>query len=435
MKKVRMLVGLAAIIAAAATAVTSSSGLAAGTKHASQAKQKGVILTWWTIFGTGPGKALWDQVAKEFHAKHPNVTVKVNTSLAGTNTTTKIAIALQSSNPPDVFQNWGGGQLVDQVKAGKVQDLTKYVKPWIKNIGGSAAGWQVNGKQYAVPYNVGVVGFWYNKDLFAKAGISSAPTTWPQFIADIAKLKSANITPIAIGSKDRWPDAFYWDYLAVKLCPKTVMQSSAVSYNFTNPCWTKAGTYLQQLIDAKPFQDGFLGTPAQAGATSSAGMLANGQAAMELQGHWDPGVMQTLTPDQKLPTFLGWFPFPNVPGSKAPAGSLLGGGDGYACSWKAPEPACAQLLAYIDSPSVQRRVGATNFGLPVLKGTENSVKDSNLRTVLGFRSKSPFVQLYLDIAFSQSIGQALDSAIADQFAGQATPQQVVEKITAAAKKK
>ena len=89
---------------------------------------------------------------------------------------------------------------------------------------------------------------------------------------------------------------------------------------------------------------------------------------MELQGHWNPGVMQPLTPDNKIPSFLGWFPFPNVPGSKALPGSLLGGGDGFACSVKAPQPQCAQFLAYIDSMSVQRRIGSTSFGLPVREG-------------------------------------------------------------------
>ena len=163
--------------------------------------------------------------------------------------------------------------------------------------------------------------------------------------------------------------------------------------------------------------------------------MANGKAAMELQGHWNPGVMQSLTPENKVPSFLGWFPFPNVPGSKAIPGSLLGGGDGYACSWKAPQPACAQFLAYIDSPSVQRRVGSTGFGLPVRRGTENSVKDPNLRTVLKFRSTSPFIQLYLDQAYSAAIGQALNGAIAKQFAGKATPAQVVAEIQSAAKRK
>jgi raffinose/stachyose/melibiose transport system substrate-binding protein len=415
--------------------VTSAFALIGGRATAQTTRSNdNVTLVWWHNATQGEGLKLWTSVAKEFHKLHPNVTIKA-VPLQNEQFQTKIPIALQSSNPPDVFQNWGGGQLVDQVKAHKVANLTKYVKGWIKSIGGSAAGWQVNGQQYAIPYNVGVVGFWYNKELFSKAGISSPPKTWPQFLAVIEKLKGAGITPISIGSKDRWPDAFYWDYLAVKLCSKSTIQRSAVTYNFSDPCWTKAGQYVQQLLDAKPFQDGFLATPAQQVPTSSAGLLANGKAAMELQGHWNPGVMQPLTPDNKIPSFLGWFPFPDVPGSKAAPGSLLGGGDGFACSWKAPEPACAQFLSYIDGASVQRRVGSTSFGLPVRKGTESSVKDPNLSTVLKFRSSSPFIQLYLDIAYSQAIGQALDSAIADQFAGQSSPEQVVQKIADSAKKK
>jgi raffinose/stachyose/melibiose transport system substrate-binding protein len=424
--KISKLLALAALAAAGLTALTSSTGLASS--------HKSVTLVWWHNQTIGPGVKLWPQVATEFHKLHPDITIKL-VPLQNEQFKLKIPIALQSSSPPDIYQSWGGGTLTDQVKAHKVANLTKYVSSWIKSIGGSAAGWQVNGQQYAIPYNVGVVGFWYNKDLFAKAGISAAPTTWPDLLADVKKLRDAGITPIAIGSKDQWPDAFYWDYLAVKLCPKSVMQSSAVSYDFSNPCWTKAGDYVKQLLDANPFQDGFLATPAQQVPTSSAGLLANGKAAMELQGHWDPGTMQGLTPDQKVPGFLGWFPFPDVPGSKAVPGSLLGGGDGYACSWKAPEPACAQFLGYLDSPSVQKRIGSTGLGLPVRKGTESSVADPNLKTVLSFRSRSPFIQLYLDQAYSTAIGLALDAAIADQFAGKATPQQVVQKITAAAKKK
>jgi raffinose/stachyose/melibiose transport system substrate-binding protein len=432
MKRWTLIAVAAGVVACAAVLGASSAGLAAPSGTESS---KAVTLVWWHNANQGAGKALWEQVAKEFHAAHPDVTVKPVPFQNEVLQNTRIPIALASNNPPDVFQNWGGGSLVDQVKAKKVQDLTKYVAPWIKSIGGSAAGWQVNGRQYAVPYSVGVVGFWYNKALFKQAGITSAPKTWPQFIAAVNKLKAADITPIAVGGKDRWPDAFYWDYLATKLCSKSTMQQSAITYNFKDPCWLKAGVYVQQLLNLKPFQDGYLATPAQQGATSSAGLVANGKAAMELQGHWNPGVMQPLTPDNKIPSFLGWFPFPNVPGSKALPGSLLGGGDGFACSWKAPQPACAQFLAYVDSPSVQRRIGSTSFGLPVRKGTERSVTDPNLKTVLAARSISPFIQLYLDIAYSRAIGQALDNATADQFAGKATPAQVVAKIAAAAKKK
>ena len=423
--KMWKLLVLAAVVGVAAT-LLSSAGTAA--------EKQPVTLVWWHNVTLGPGVKLYKDIASEFQKKYPNIKLKV-VPLQNEQFKTKIPIALQSDDPPDVFQSWGGGGLVDQQKAGKVADVTKLVAPWIKTIGGSAAGWQVNGKQYAVPYSVGVVGFWYNKTLFRQAGISSVPKTWPQFLAVISKLKNAGITPISVGGKDEWPDAFYWDYLAVKLCSKKVMQQSAVTYNFKDPCWVKTGTYVQQLLDAEPFQDGFLATPAQQVPTSAAGLMANGKVAMELQGHWDPGTMAGLTPDQKTPTFLGWFPFPDVPGGKGLKGSLLGGGDGYACSAQAPQPACSQFLAYIDGLSVQRRIGSTGFGLPVRKGSEKSVKDPNLATVLRYRSTSPFIQLYLDQAYSVAIGQALNGAIAKQFAGKATPAQVVAEIAKAAKKK
>jgi raffinose/stachyose/melibiose transport system substrate-binding protein len=393
-----------------------------------------VTMTWWHNATADPGKAFWQKVADEYHAAHPNVTIDV-VPIQNEQFPTKIPIALQSDSPPDIFQQWGGGQLTDQVKAGKVQDITQAVAPWIKSIGGAAAGWQVGGKQYGVPYNLGIVGFWYNKALFRQAGISSPPATWNQLLSDIAKLKAKNIVPIAIGAKDRWPAAFYWDYLAVRYCSKTTMQQSAITYKFNNPCWIKAGNAVKQLVAAQPFQQGFLATPAQQGAGSSAGLMGNGKAAMELQGHWDPGVMNGLTPNKKgIGKNLGWFPFPSIPGAAGVKNAALGGGDGFSCSWKAP-PECADFLKYLDSAAVQKRWGALNIGLPVAAGSESSVKDPNLKSLLAFRRTSPFIQTYLDVAYSTKVGQALDTATADEFAGQMTPQQVVKAIATAAASK
>ena len=116
-----------------------------------------MTLVWWHNVTQGPGLKLYKDIASEFQKTHPNVTIKA-IPLQNEQFKTKIPIALQSDSPPDVFQSWGGGGLVDQQKAGKVANVTKYVASWIKTIGGSAAGWQVNGKQYAIPYSLGVVG-------------------------------------------------------------------------------------------------------------------------------------------------------------------------------------------------------------------------------------------------------------------------------------
>jgi raffinose/stachyose/melibiose transport system substrate-binding protein len=429
-KTLTLLVGVGGVVSA-------FGGLAAahGTAAAHPAaKAGGITMQWWNNATVGPQRAYWQKVTNDFHKLHPGITVKSVPIQNEQLQNTKIPLALQSSSPPDVFQQWGGGALGTQVKAGKVADITTYVKPWIASLGGAVAGWQYKGKQYGVPYNLGVVGFWYNKALFTQAGISGPPATWDDLFADITKLKAANIVPIAIGSKDRWPDAFYWDYLAVRLCSKATLQKAAVSLDFSNACWTKAGTLTQQLLDAKPFQDGFLATPAQQGATSSAGMIGNGKAAMELQGHWDEGTMNALTPDQKgIGSNLGWFPFPSVPGGAGVQGAALGGGDGYSCSWKAPEPACAQFLQYLVSKPVQTGWAKLGIGLPTAKGSEAGISDPILRGVATARGKSPFVQTYLDIAYPTAVGQALDSAIADLFAGAKDPQQVVDAIAKSAK--
>ena len=424
-----LLVGLVA-------ALSAFGGLAAaqGKTAGPTAKAGGVTMTWWHNATIGPQRAYWQKVANDFHKLHPNVTVKPVPIQNEQLQNTKIPLALQSNDPPDIFQQWGGGALATQVKAGKVADITKYVKPWISSLGGAVAGWQYQGKQYGIPYNLGVVGFWYNKALFKQAGISGPPATWQNLFSDVTKLKAANIVPIAIGSKDRWPDAFYWDYLAVRLCSKATLDKAAVSLVFTDPCWIKAGTLTQQLLDSKPFQDGFLGTPAQQGASSSAGMIGNGQAAMELQGHWDEGTMNSLSPNQKgIGSDLGWFPFPSVPGGKGVPGAALGGGDGYSCSWKAPQPACAQFLQYLVSKPVQTGWAKLGIGLPTAKGAEVGIADPILRAVATARGKSPFVETYLDIAYPTAVGQALDSAIADLFAGAKNPQQVVDAIAKSAK--
>jgi raffinose/stachyose/melibiose transport system substrate-binding protein len=390
-----------------------------------------VTLTWWHNATADPGKSYYQSVATAYQQAHPNVTIKVQ-PLQNEQFSTKIPVALQSDAPPDVFQQWGGGQLADQVQAGKVQDLTEAVKPWIGSLGPAAGNWQVDGKQYGVPYSFGIVGFWYNKALFQKAGITTPPATWEELLSAVQRLKSAGVAaPIAIGSKDKWPDAFYWDYLALRLCSQQVMQQSATDYNFDDPCWTRAGDMVGQLLDAQPFQKGFLATPAQQGAGSSAGLLANGKAAMELQGHWNPGVMEALTPDKKAPKGLGWFPFPSVSGGAGSPDAALGGGDGFSCSFKAP-PACADFLKFLLSVDNQKRFGELNIGLPLAAGAEAGVADPNLKSLLDFRSNASFIQTYLDVAYATSVGQALNDAIAQQFAGQLDPPGVVDAVKSAA---
>jgi len=423
----------AAITLAATAALTLAACSSSGSSATSTSTgNKHVTLTWWNNATTGYLKTVWTQAAAAYHAAHPNVTIQ-SVPIQNEAFPTKVPAALAGNNPPDIYQQWGSGQEATQVPSGKLTDLTPYTSSWISQLGVAANAWQVNGKQYGVPYDLHTVGFWYRKDLFTKAGIASPPTTMTELNADVAKLKAAHIAPIAVGSKDKWPDAFWWEYFAVRECSTATLKAAIKADNLSAPCFVTAGNDLKSFMATNPFQTGFLGTAAQLGSGSSVGMVANSKAAMELQGDWDPGTMTPLTSDKNLNSQLGWFPFPSVPGGAGSPTTALGGGDGYSCTTGAAEPACADFLKYLDTPAVQAKVVAANVGLPANPAAASALTLPAMQSVQQYNQAAPFIQVYFDIAMPTNVGQTLDTAIANFFAGQATPQSIISTVNQAAK--
>ncbi|HEX5117021.1 MAG TPA: extracellular solute-binding protein [Pseudonocardiaceae bacterium] len=411
---------IGALVAALGAAACSSGGGGATTATSP------VTFSWWHNTTAQPGLGVWQTAANQFHASHPNVSFKIS-PIQNESLMTKIPIALQGNQPPDIFQQWGGGSEASEIPSGKLMDMTAASASWISELGPVAKGWAVNGKQYGVPFDQHIVGFWYRKDLFAQAGITTAPTTMAQLNTDIAMLKAHGIQAVGVGGKDRWPDAFYWDYFAVRECSITTLQQASKTIQLSDPCWIRAGNDLKSFLATQPFQNGFLGTPAQQGAGSSAGMLANGKVAMELQGDWEPGTMAPLTTDKNLTSKMGWFPFPSVAGGQGNQQAALGGGDGFSCLATAG-PACPDFLKYIDSAPVQSKWATTGNGLPVNPAAASAITDPNLKQVLQYSHSTPYVQLYFDIAFPTNVGQALDNTVADFFAKKGTPQSMVNDI-------
>jgi raffinose/stachyose/melibiose transport system substrate-binding protein len=391
----------------------------------------GNTITWWHNSNNEPGKGFYEQVAKDFEADHPGVDVQVQ-AMAHEDMVSKLQAAFQSGDVPDIYMERGGGELADHVEAGLTKDISESAADEISKIGGSIAGWQVDGKTYALPFSVGVVGFWYNKDLFAQAGVEKAPTTMDELYDVIDQLKGAGITPLSVGAGDKWPAAHYWYYSAIRSCPQDVIETAAAEKDFSDPCFVKAGEVVQDLVATEPFNSGFLTTPAQEGATSASGLLATGKVAMEMQGHWEPGVMQGLTEDGKgLGAKTGWFPFPAVDGGQGDPEVQMGGGDAWGVTEGAPDEA-VELVKYLLSDKVQKGFAKNDMGLPTNPAATGSVSDPALAELIKVRDSAPYVQLYFDTLFGASIGGAMNDEIALLFAGDATPQDVVSASQQAA---
>jgi raffinose/stachyose/melibiose transport system substrate-binding protein len=412
----------------AATALVALALLAACGSGGSSGSSDG--LTWWHNGTQDPLKSVWDRAAAAYQKAHSGTKINV-VPIQNEQFTTKVPLALQSDNPPDIYFNQGGGLLGTQAQSGRVADLTDLTKGWLGDIGAAAKGWAIDGKQYGVPYDTHVVGFWYRTDLFQQAGITKPPTTLDELNADDAALKAHGITPIALGGKDKWPDAFYYDEFAVRECSVATLKSSVAAKKFTDPCFTKAGKDVLDFIAAKPFQDGFNATPAQQGVGSSAGMVANGKAAMELQGDWEPSVMKALASDSSFESKLGWFPFPAVTGAPGDPSVVLGGGDGFSCT-VANADKCVDFLKYLDSAEVQKDL--VNSGaavIPVSPAAVDAIKDPVIKQVYDYNAKAGYVQTYFDIALPTATGQAMDDAVANLFAGKGNASSPAQAVNGA----
>ncbi|HEX6325522.1 MAG TPA: extracellular solute-binding protein [Jiangellaceae bacterium] len=386
-----------------------------------------VTIEWWHNSNNPPGRDVYEQAAEDFMTANPNVTIEISAQ-AHEDMVTRLEAAMQAGDMPDIFMERGGGELLAKVDAGLIKDITDDAAETIDKLGGSVAGWQVDDRTYALPFSLGVVGFWYNTDLFEQAGISDPPATLDDWVASVGALKDAGIEPVSVGAGDAWPAAHYWYYAALRQCAQDVLTEALASLDFSDECFVRAGETVQTIVEAEPFNAGFLTTVAQEGPTSASGLLATGKVAMEMQGHWEPGVMQGLTEDGTgLGEQTGWFPFPSVPDAEGDPAAVLGGGDAWAASADAPD-AAVDFIEYLLSDEVQQTFAENSMGLPVNPSATQYVADPAMAELLEVRDSAPYAQLYLDTYLGQSIGGALNEAVVDMFAGQASPQDIVDAL-------
>jgi len=60
-------------------------------------------------------------------------------------------------------------------------------------------------------------GFAQCRDLFEKAGIKGEPKTWDEFLDACKKLNESGVAPIAVGARDSWTLAAWFDYFDLRI--------------------------------------------------------------------------------------------------------------------------------------------------------------------------------------------------------------------------
>jgi multiple sugar transport system substrate-binding protein/raffinose/stachyose/melibiose transport system substrate-binding protein len=203
---------------------------------------------------------------------------------------TGILVRAAGGNLPDVFSYWAGARTQFVVDAGNLHPIDSM---WAaadfdhvisKGIADGATLY--DGKRYLVPFGYHYIGMFYNVKVMQKAGITEMPKTWDEFKAMCDKLKAAGVTPIALGSKNRWPAQLWFDYLLLRTAGpeyRAALMNGSASY--TDPQVVTAMSMWKELIDAGDFVP-------NANAddwTDAADKVARGDAAMTLMGTWVTG--------------------------------------------------------------------------------------------------------------------------------------------------
>src|SRR5215470_9582754 len=101
----------------------------------------------------------------------------------------QVTTMIQNNQPPDIlnlnsFASYAKDGLLYKTSDIISADVQKDILPPF------VEGGKVGGVQYATPDLSSARAFFYNKDLFARAGIAAPPTTWDEFVADAQKIKA-----------------------------------------------------------------------------------------------------------------------------------------------------------------------------------------------------------------------------------------------------
>jgi raffinose/stachyose/melibiose transport system substrate-binding protein len=352
----------------------------------------------------------------------------------------KIRTAIGSGNAPTLIWSWGGaGSFKTYVDSKKVipldESLVSDYFPSIANNG------KIDGKLYAVPNNsVQPVLMYYNKDLFAKAGISAPPATWDELLEDVSTLNAKGIAPFAMGGASKWPQLMWLEYLTERIGGPSVFQ--AIQENrkgaWSDPAVLEALQKIQQLVKAGGFIDGYASVATDSSADTA--LVQTGKAAMILQGAWAYASFQTTDP-AFAKSSLGWAEFPTVAGGKGDPKNVVGNASNYwsisADASPSQQESAKKYLATGNMTDAYIDDLLKGGAVPPVKGIEDNIKASPnadfLLDVYDLAKDAPAFTLSWDQAIAPAAAAALLTNLDQVFLGQMTPQQFADAMNATIK--
>lgn len=349
----------------------------------------------------------------------------------------KLQVSMGSPNAPDIFFNWGGGNLVQYVNASRVVDLTGELSknravadaflPTVLNVG------KINGKQYGLPCTgMQPALLFYNKEVFAKAGVQP-PRTYDELLTLVDTFKARGVTPIALAGSQGWTELMYLMYGLDRVGgpQKFADIAAGKSGAWRDPAVTRALGMAQDLAKRGAFGSNF--GSVNYDNTGAGKLFATGKAAMHLMGTWEYASQRSNNPDFAK-TNLGWTVFPSVSGGVGDPKNVVGPPSNFysiASSSKYKEAAARFLMSTLTSDSYV--TGLVKAGaVPAVKGADTKMAGTEsvefTTFVFTVVAAAPSFTPAWDQALSPEAGTAVNTNLQKLFLSQITPKEFVDVV-------
>jgi raffinose/stachyose/melibiose transport system substrate-binding protein len=376
---------------------------------------------------------IWNRAAADYNAAHKGVKVEFK-YLENEAFKAKLPTMLQSPDSrPALFYSWGGGVMDAQAKAGFLKDIKGDTADTVKTLSPTAVeSFTLDGKLYGLPFDTDAVPMFYNKALFAKAGVKPEDMqSWDGFLAGVKKLKAAGVTPIVVGAGEKWPMHFWYSYLVMRIGGSQALSDAKADKNggFKGQTFVEAGKKLQELAALEPFQPGYASTT----HAQSAAIFGDGKAAIDLMGSWLVAMQASNAGDGKglAVSDIGVMPFPTVSGGKGEIGDTLGGVHAFLVTKSAP-PEAVDFLKFFSQEKYAKEAAAAGAYIPVVNGAEAEIKDPVAKLLADMLAKTKYHQNFFDQDLGPSVGRVINDVSVDVAASKTTPEAAAAAIQDAA---
>lgn len=392
------------------------------------AAQEVEVLHWWTAGGEAAALNVLKGNLEKQGVKWNDMPVAGG---GGEAAMTAVRARVTSGNPPTAVQmmgfdlnDWGKqGVLSDLNELAAKQGWDKVVPPALQKFS------KFNGKWISAPVNIHSTNWvWANKEVLTKAGVTTEPRTWDEFIAAAEKVQKAGFVAIAHGGQP-WQDATVFDGVALSTggadyYRKAFIELDAKTLNSatTEKVFARMAQ-LRKLVDKD-----FSGRDWNV----ASGMVISGKAGFQLMGDWAKGEFINA---KKVPgkDFLCF----RMPGTQ---GSVSFNSDQFAMFKVAGDKGAAQvkLASAIMDASFQSAFNVVKGSVPARTDVpDTAFDDCGKKGMKDLAEASNNNSLVGSIAHGHAVPASIKNAFYDvitrHFNGQIDNAKAVKELASAAK--